>query len=228
MTILKRNLDPLNYGGGSREVANIMPGTNVIQALGQSFAQNQGIIDISNGQIISDKPKPKNLRVNVISSVAAGDEDATIYLFNNNSLNALDTDNGGGAGTISYTWGDGFTGKGYEQLMRSNITGFGGKPEMGIGIRGFTVQVTKISTGASDGSYFNTMNLNIEMANLNGRMMPFNSDVVDAIRNTQYRAGILTVIFPFVFNPWMQISYTQSPDTKFEWTFMTEWSANLQ
>jgi len=224
-----RNLNMLqrSFGGGTpiEEAIVLNTNGNSISQLGAAIANAQGIIDISNGQIIADVPKPKNLRVTVTSVAGTGDEDATISLFNNNTLTSLDTDNGSGAGSITYSWGDGYTGKGYEQLFRSNITQFAGKIYNGIGIRGFTLQVTTNSSGASNGSYFNTMDANIEMANLMGRDVPFAADLADAIRNTQYIAGTLTVIFPFVFNPWMQITYTQAPDTKFAWTFITEYGS---
>ena len=207
----------------SAEDVSLIGGGNAMQQLGAAFAQQQGVIDISNGQIISDKPKPKSLNVTVNSIVADGDEDATIYLFNNTALTPLDTNNGGGANTLTYNFRDGYSGRGYERLLGSNMTGFAGKPEIGIGIRGFTIQVTTISTGASNGSYWNAMDMNIEMANLRGRSMPFAADLTDAIRNTAFIAGTLTVIFPFVMNPFMQITYTQSPNTSFAWSFVTEW-----
>lgn len=218
-----RNLDPFtrSMGGAMIEEAVVLSNNTAANQLAQAIQQNSGVIDISSGKIVKDSPKPTSLNVTVTSATGVGAEDATINLFNNNFFTALDTDNGSGGGSISYTWGDGFSGKGYERLFASTNGGDG------IGIRGFLLQVTVNSTGASTAAYFNTMNMAIEMINMMGRKAPFSADLVEAIRNSQYIAGTLTVRFPFVFNPYMQISYTQPANTKFAWSFITQYSNNL-
>lgn len=218
-----RNLDPFtrSMGGTMIEEAVVLNNTPAANQLAQAIQQNAGVIDVSSGKIIQDSPKPTSLNVTVTSATGVSAETATINIFNNNYFTALDTDNGSGGGSITYTWGDGFTGKGYERLFASNNNG------NGIGIRGFTLQVTVNSTGASTAAYFNTMNMAIEMVNMMGRKMPFSADLVEAIRNSQYIAGTLTVRFPFVLNPYMQIVYEQPADTKFAWSFITQYSSNL-
>ncbi len=227
MAFAMRYLDPFQRSASAlvEEAVIVQPNSNI----GSQFAQNQGVIDISQGKLIADTPKPTSLNVTVASASGSGADTKTIQLFNNDFYTGLVTDNGSGADSIGYTWGDKFDGKAYQQLFSNNICNLGnGKSVMGIGIRGFTLQVTVNSTGASTAAYFNTMDMNIEMINMMGRKSPFTADLIEAIRNSQYIAGTLTVKFPYVMNGFMQVSYDQAVNTKFAWTFITEYSSNLK
>lgn len=215
-----RRLDPFQRNSGYTIVEESM-NLPIANQIANSISNNQGIVNVSNGKIVNYQPKPTSLSVTVESDNEASAASADIYIFNNTAFTALDTNNGSGANSIDYTWGDNNSGKTYERIMGSCNGG------QGIGIRGFTLQVTTRSTGASLGTAFNTMQLNLIAANGQGKMVPFTSDVAEAIRNSQYIAGTLTVIFPFVFSPYMQMNYQQPHNTTFAWTLITEYSNNL-
>jgi hypothetical protein len=219
-----RRLDPFQRSSAALyEEAVIVPTAgNFAAQIAANMNNNAGIVDVSNGKIVNYTPKPTSLSVTVESDNEAGAATAEINIFNNNRYVALDTDNGSGAGSIDYTWGDNNSGKTYENLFSSLNGG------QGIGIRGFTLQVTTRSTNDTNGSLFNTMNMNIMAVNGQGKLMPFNTDLAEAIRNSQYVAGTLTVKFPFVMNAFMQINYQQAKNTTFAWTFITEYSSNLR
>ncbi|MES2134492.1 MAG: hypothetical protein V4506_19250 [Bacteroidota bacterium] len=208
-------------GNGNRNYTEVMLPTNnqAAKDLALAMSQYNGVMNTGDGRLINFLPKPTSFTVTVTSVEGANDEDATINVFNNNSLTALDTDNGSGANSITYSWGDGLTGKGYEQLIRAANNG------SGVLFTGFTLQVTVNSSGAQTAAYFNTMQLAMIVHNCMGKTVPFSVDMSEAVRNTQQQVGILTLMKPQFLSVLGQFQYIQPPNTKFAWTFFTNASS---
>lgn len=212
-----RRLDPWTRNMSAVQDVSFTPVKSQADELAAAIQQNSGVIDVSGGKVIDFMPAPTSFTVTVTS--AAGGSDATINIFNNTALTALTTTNGGGANTVTYSWGDGFLGRVYEQFFKISN---GGK---GIRFNGFSLLVTVLSTGAQTASYFNTMQLKQNIANGMNGLVPFNVDLSEATRNTQQQIGLLTLRKPQFVSALGQLQYTQPTNTVFSWTFFTNASS---
>lgn len=162
---------------------------------------------------------PPNITFTSKSNNATGAGSVTQYIFNNSYFNAAVTTNGSGAASIVNTYGDGFTGKGYEQLFGSVNGG------AGLWIKGFTVQAVNHTSGAQLSTPYNTLNFQVLNANLQNGMTPVPFDVQSAVNNLQQQVGILTIRQGFRINALGQLSYTHPENTDFAWTFFTQASS---
>lgn len=175
-----------------------------------------GVVNVSGGKIYDIYTVPPVLNFTTASNNGGGAGTVTQYIFNTSVLNPAVTTNGSGAGSITNTYGDGFSGRVYDSLL-SNANG-----GSGVFIKGFTIQSTTTSTGAQISTPFNTLQMNIQNANGQGGSTPVPVDVTAAIRNNQFQVGILTVVFPFTLNGLNQISLSLPANTTFSFTFTTE------
>lgn len=206
--------------GGTQTVATT---SNVQQAaaisapsvanIAQTIAKNSGVINLSNGVIYDVFMIPTSLTFTASSVDATGAVSTTIYGFNTNSLNSAVTSNGGGT-AIAYTYGDGFSGKAYEQYARSANNG------KGLDIVGFTVQATTVA-GVAKPTAFSTLNLTVISANGYGAAIPVTIDLNQALRNTQYNSGMLTLGFAFYLNALTQLQMVIPVDTTLTFTLFT-------
>lgn len=146
---------------------------------------------------------------------------ATQYIFNNSFYNAADTDNGSGAGSIVNTYGDGFTGKGYEQLLNSANGGHG------VLFKGFLIISTTSSSGAQYPTAFTTINFTLLNANLQGSTIDIPFNISSAQNNMQYQSGTLTIDQRFWMNSLNQISVSLPANTTYAFTFYTEESQQI-
>jgi hypothetical protein len=143
----------------------------------------QGIFDLRNG-VVNDMPLPPAVKFTSASNNAADAETVTQYIFNNNSFTALVTDNGSGASSITNAYSDGFSGKWNEQAMRSYAGG------QGLRVYGFNVQYT--IAGVANPSALVGANMAWTVYNGYNKSIPYDLDFSQALRNTQYNAGLLT------------------------------------
>jgi len=202
-------------------MVEVMEVNNNPRALANNIAtdlnNNSGVMNLSNGKTIELFPIPPTLSFTATSTDAGGS--VTNYIFNNNSLTASTTNNGGGANTIVNTYGDGYSGKGYEQLFRAANAG------RGILLKGITVKSTTLA-GLLDSTFFTVANLKAIFADLQGAgVLPANINLDMAVRNTAFKDGILTVVFPFYLNALTQLSYLQPKNSAIYFTFFTEASS---
>lgn len=185
------------------------------QSIATDIANNSGVTNLGNGVIVEQFPIPTSL--SFISASPNNGTSKTQYIFNTSVLNPCVESNG--VGVIVNTYGDGFTGKGYEQLIRSAKNG------RGILIKGFTIKATT-AAGVLDSTFFTSAALNIVATNLkNAGLLPVNCDLDMAVRNSAYKDGILTVVFPFYLNSLTQVQYVQPSNSSTYWTFFTEASS---
>ena len=198
------------------EVAELIQSPRAIATnLASDLAQNAGVVNLGNGQIVEQFPIPSSLSFTCASPDSGSS--VTQYIFNTSDLNPLVTTNG--VGTIVNTYGDGYSGKGYAQLFRSAKSG------RGLLIKGFTIKATTVA-GVLDSTFFTIANLNIIAANLrNGGILPVNCDLDMAVRNSSFKDGILTLAFPFYVNALTQLQYVQPKNSSTFWTFFTEASS---
>lgn len=162
---------------------------------------------------------PTTLTFTSKSNNATGAGTVTQYIFNNSFFNAAVTTNGSAAASIVNTYGDGWTGKGYEQLFGSV------NQAAGLFIKGFTVQAVNHTSGAQLSTPYNTLNFQVLNANLQGTMTPVPFDVQSAVNNMQQQIGILTIRQGFRINALSQLSYSHPENTDFAWTFFTQASS---
>lgn len=210
--MFERQVNPGEVLGGLVATTDVAVGTPA-QQLAAAVQQNAGVANLSNGTVFNLFTIPTSFSWTV-SSTDAGAA-TTVYGFNNNVLNAAVTNNGGGAGTIVNTYGDGFTGKVYENYARSANGG------MGVKILAMTIESTNYTSGAQT-TPFSTLAFNIIAANGQGSVIPIPVNLQEAVRNTQYQSGILTVKKPFYLNALTQLSLLMPINTKLVITLFTE------
>jgi hypothetical protein len=206
-------------GMGSQGSISVTPSTTQTTGISDvvsALKQSQGVVNLSNGVVYNIFTIPTSFTVTTQSIAGAGALTVTQYIFNNSVMNAILTNNGKGAASIVNTFGDGFGGRIYDAYLKSANNGFG------IKMNGFTVVATVDSTGDQTSTPFNTLNMNLIAANGQGSVIPIPFDVNEAVRNTQYQVGTLTVNKEFFLSSLTQISYSQPADTVFAWTFFTE------
>lgn len=195
------------------------PVVNQALALANAMNSQAGTSDLSQGQILNTTPSiPSSLTLTISSNNGDGALTKTVNVFNNSFLTQALTDNGSGAASISYTWGDGFSGTVYEQMFKFN----GGQ---GILISGFTIISTNFTTGAQIATPFNTINMTLLAQNGNGASIPYNIKLAEALRNTQYQNGMLTPVVPFYINPLSQLQLSIPANTTIAFTFFTPTSS---
>lgn len=190
------------------------PADSQVMALPSSNA-GQGVTILSN-KTYDIFAVPPTLTYTTSSNAGSGAATVTQYIFNNDVLNAAVTTNTSGSASIVNTYGDGFTGKVYQNGFRSWNGG------RGILIKGFTLTVTNYTSGAQVNTYFNTMNFSLLNANFQGGTIPIVFDLSAAINNQQYQSGIISPKQAFYLNAGSQLSFSLPSNSVFAYTFMTE------
>jgi len=192
------------------EVANTqIPMTPAMQT------QTAGTTTLSN-KVYDIFAVPPVLTYTSVSNNGAGAGNVTQYIFNNSFLNAAVTNNGSGAASIVNTYGDGFSGNAYARALSSWNGG------RGIGIKGFTLAVTNTTSGAQNGSQFNTMSFTLLSANMQGGTTPVPIDLSAAINNVQQQVGIISPRQAMFFNAISQFSFLEQANSTYAFTFFTE------
>lgn len=185
-------------------------------SIAAAIQANNGVTNLSNGVVYNVYPIPATFTWTVYSNNGTGAASTTVYGFNNNVLNAAVTTNGSAADSIVNSYGDGFSGKVYENYARSTNNG------QGVYIKGMTVQATNYTSGAQVSSPFSTMNLTIITTNGYGSSVPVSIDFNEALRNTQYQVGILTIMKGFYLNSLTQLKLLLPANTQLVFTLMTQ------
>lgn len=157
------------------------------------------MLDI-NGQF-NLSPIPPAMTQVVASSQGPGpghSASITAYFLNESSFNSTPTDNGSGVATVTNTYGDGWSGKGYNQIANNR----------GIKCYGFTLQYVITSSGAQSAAALNGSGITLLVSSLVGaNQIPKGFVLSAGARNTQYLPGEMTVRYSFCLNSLSQISY---------------------
>jgi len=172
-------------------------------AMAQSFqsAQNSQSAVVINDQPFDMLPVPVAMSQTIASATGTGATAVTAYFGNEPYFNSTPTTNGSGAGSVTNTYGDGWSGKGYNQLFNA-IT-------RGVRCYGLTISFITTSTGAQNPSGLNTAATTLLVADLVGANQIPKGIVLNAgARNTQYLSGTMTVIYQFNINCLTQLSYS--------------------
>lgn len=157
-----------------------------------------GVADLSQGRQVNMFPIPETLDVSVTSVAGTGAVDTVVYLFNQDVFQNV-TNNGKGADSITYTYGDANIGKTYNQLIKTAGAG------LGVKIYGFNIDFTD-SEGNAAPSAITTAALKQVIADGNGGTIPINVKIQKAKRNTAQDRGLLTVIWETNFNALSQLA----------------------
>lgn len=175
-----------------------------------------GVVNLTQGKLYDIFTVPPVFTFTTASNDGSGAATVTQYIFNSAVMNAAVTTNGSGSASITNTYGDGFTGKIYDEAVRSANGG------RGVMIKGFTITSTTTSTGAQISTPINTLQMQVLNANGQGGSTPVPIDVNSALRNNQFQIGVFTVVFKFYLNAMNQISVSLPANTTFAFTFVTE------
>lgn len=168
---------------------------------------NAPSIDESGKPIISttDNPGfiPDSLQQKIVSNTGSGSAAVTAYMFNEDVFTATATNNGSGASSVSNTYNDGFTGNGYNQLIKIANQG------KGILCYGMTLTYIVTSGSAQDTAGLNSSNLNHNAAVLVGSgMRPTPMPMNQGTNYGQYQIGTMTVKRMFYVSALDQITYS--------------------
>lgn len=185
------------------------------EALATAIQNQQGLSQINTGQIMDAYPMPSSLTTTFSSNNGGGAGTVSMYAFNNSFLTDNPTNNGSGAASVSTTYGDGFSGRVYEQYAKTaNMT-------KGLLITGLTIIATNYTTGAQTSVPFNSINMSLLVQNGFGQTLPFPIRLNEAVRNTQYQTGILTPMVPFYVNCLSQVQLSLPANTIYAITWFT-------
>jgi len=191
-----------------------VPAKSTVDTVAAAINQQSGIQNLSNGVVYDIYTIPTSLIYTVTSTNAGVAK--TVYAFNNDVLNAAVTTNDSAANSIVNTYGDGFLGRIYNQYLK---TANGGR---GIKMLGFTINATNFTSGVGAPSALITLALNLISANGQGSIIPIPFDLSEALRNTQYVSGMLTVKKEFYFNALSQLQMYLPINTSLTFTMFTE------
>lgn len=160
--------------------------------------KDEGVRDLTKGRSIDMFPIPETIDIEIESNNGVGAADTTVKIFNNTTFGDATTNNGAGAGSIVYTFGDSNSGKTYEQLFRTAQAG------KGVKIFGFNFEATD-SAGNALPSAITTAALKQLIADGSGGTIPINVKIQKAKRNTAQDRGLLTVKWETNFNALSQL-----------------------
>lgn len=198
------------------------PVTSVNQPVHQAYTTNQSKADAATPMIDAPgeanyKPAPNALTQTISSAAGGGATAITAYFLNEDVYNATPTNNGSGALSVTKTYGDGWSGGGYNRYAYLE------SPQNGISCYGLTLTYTVIATSAQDGSALATANPTWLMANLVGnRQVPVGLVMQAGTRNTQYLQGTMTVRFRFYLGTMNQLAYSVPAGDAASLTILTQ------
>lgn len=185
-------------------------------AAATSLAANNPMVNIPG--MLDIIPIPSALTITHTSTNAGTAK--TTYFGNTSTstgYNPQPTDNDSGAASIVNTYGDGWSGRGYDQLFRSVA---GGK---GVRLYGFTMHFITTSTGAENSAGLTTANPTlIYNTNQGTSAIPKPISLNIGARNTQYLSGEMTVKTDFYMNCVSQVSYVLPINSTLSVTFFTQ------
>lgn len=150
------------------------------------------------------QPNVPAMTQTIVNAVGTSAAAVTAYFLNEGTggYNTTPTNNGSGASSVTKTYGDGWTGNGYNNLAKLYSS------QNGIKCFGFTLAYTVTSGGAQDPSGLTTANPTWLMVNLVGANQVPKGFVLGAgSRNTQYLSGTMTVKGIFYLSSLNQMSY---------------------
>ena len=164
-------------------------------ALNNLANSQKGVVDFSTDTMTISAPKSTSWTVT--STYNASGVTKTVTAFNQNSttsgLTASPTTNGSGAGSITYQYNDYPGGSTSGQLISAIASQF--NKGHGMWCYGFTIQYS--IAGVSNSAALFNANTTMVYYNGDGTTNPLYINIQDALRNTQYIAGLLTVIRGF-------------------------------
>lgn len=190
-----------------------------VQALANAIQNQSGVVDIRSGEApVYIMPLPKSSNYTIANSNASGAEEVTVWVFNEDVLKNTLTDNviaSGKEPVISYN--DGFSGKLISQLIKFARGG------RGMRVREITI-TGKNASGVQDDAAISSMDLAVQgYQAIRGTAVPQNYDLTEALRNTQFKDGMVTVKVDFFINCVNQIVFTcpkgYSYDLNFVWDY---------
>lgn len=213
----KMNVQP-TFGKPVQQVQNLAPvkdAVSLASAIGTAVAAampktSDNTLDLTS-QLNDQKAVykiPPYIKVKITNTAGTGVGNKKVYLFNNNTLQPLVTD-GGKAGSLSYDFSDGFSGKFLEQLFRSCNQGAGLKI-YGMNLSAYAIDGSGVRTADNDviiGASMAIVNHDglgnepVEVINLS-----------DIERNDQYKDGRFRVKAEFFIHALNQMSLTMTGD----------------
>jgi hypothetical protein len=164
-------------------------------ALTKMVTQNSGVVDFSTDTMTIAAPKSTSWTVTSTFNTSAVTKTVTAFNqnVNVNGLPASPTTNGSGANSITYTYNDYVGGSTTGQLISAISTGF--NKGHGMWCYGFSIQYT--TAGVSNSAAILNANTTMIYYNGDGTSNPMYINIQDALRNTQYISGLLTVVRGF-------------------------------
>lgn len=171
--------------------------------LANAIQNNSGIIDIRNKQAADELyPLPESTTYSIDNTNDAASTAIDVWVFNEDVLKNTLTDNTIAAGkepTISYN--DGFSGKLINALIKNFRNG------RGMRIKEITV-IGKDASDVQQDSAIMDMDLQLVAYNATrGSSVPVNYDLSEALRNTQFKDGMVTVKVDIVINAISQLKF---------------------
>jgi hypothetical protein len=159
------------------------------RSAGRNLILPQSDANLPNTQSVlaaNQYPLPDSVTISVASAAGSGAAPVTVYLINEqaNGLGNQVTDNGSGAGSVTYAYQDNFGGKLLSSLLRDARTG------MGAICYGIAIRMNITSGGAGDPAGLATANPFFIIYNALGRSNSTDFNSTDGQNRSQYDDSI--------------------------------------
>lgn len=179
---------------------------SIIEAISSLAASNKSINTIDRGSMQDIKAEPSQTIITINSNNDSGSGTKTIYLLNNDVMQGLVTDNGSGAGSITYQFNDGFNGN----IISNIFTAYG---NIGLMAKQVQFKMQNNTTTLQDGSALTASQP--AMNGVNGDGSAFNQIIpMQSTGNPMYlQTGFLIVDVDIYWKRYSQMSLILPKDT---------------
>ena len=180
-------------------------------------ASQQYTTDLSTGQVTTTFPIPKTLTWSATSNAGSEATAQTMYIFNEDIYNLSPTTNGSAANSITKSYGDGFGGRQYNQLLKFP----GDTVGKGILIYGWNIIYTVASSGVQDPNGLLNAQFTWNVLNGYGKFIPETIDLSPGVNPGNYQDGLLRIKYPIYLNDIGQVSLSLPAGDTASVTFFT-------
>jgi len=192
----------------------MQPSTNM-ELVDKLAEANGSKVNKAGLETVDLKPIPESIDITVKSTTGVGAESKTIYLFNLDFLEAAVTNNGSGAGSITYTYGDGRSGVVYNKQIEN---AFGGR---GIKIDEVVINAKDVTSDVGDEAFFSTCNMKLLVDDGEGNALPvYNFKWNNAISNQPNKDGIYRAKVNFRLSYLSQLKFVLDHDKQVTISFI--------
>lgn len=199
---IQQQLPSVNQQANQQQFAQVFASAMASAMAGMNNVTNQYTTDLSSGSVTTTYPIPKTINWSATSAAGSGARAVEMFIFNEDQYNASPTTNGSAANSVTTTYGDGFNGKQYNQLLKFP----GDTVGKGIKIYGWNIIYTVASSGVQDPNGLLNADFTWNTLNGYGKFIPETIDLSPGVNPGNFQDGLLRIEYPMYLNDISQFS----------------------